>query len=132
MQHPLRILLPALALAWLVLLAFVVAASPEPSNQGEMAFNNNCRTCHSTKAGDNRMGPSLHKIVGAKAGASQGYPLYSQGLKGSGITWDQATLDKFIANPDSVVPSNSMKPYKGVTDAALRAKIIEFLKSGAE
>ena len=131
MQRHLRIFFPTLAFAGAVL-AFVVAASAAPASDGEMAFNNNCRTCHSTKAGDNRMGPSLHGIVGAKAGASQGYTLYSQGLRGSGITWDQATLDKFIANPESVIPNNSMKPYKGITDPKVRAQIVEFLQSGAE
>ena len=94
-------------------------------------FNNACRTCHSVREGDNRLGPSLHKIYGAKAGTSQGYGNYSQGLISSGITWDEATLDKFIANPDEVVANNNMKPYKGTSDAAVRKKIIEFLKSSS-
>ena len=43
----------------------------------------------------------------------------------------RATLDKFIANPDEVVANNNMKPYKGTSDAAVRKKIIEFLKSSS-
>jgi cytochrome c len=101
------------------------AASP-----GKMAFNNHCRTCHSMKEGDNRMGPSLHDVFGAKAG-SQEYGAYSEGLKSSGITWDEATLDKFIANPDEVVPNNNMNPYTGLTDEAVRKQIVDFLKSEA-
>jgi cytochrome c len=101
-----------------------LAAEPAPA-----AFNNHCRTCHSVKAGDNRLGPSLHNIYGAKAGSSSGYASYSQSLKSSGVTWDDATLDKFIENPDQVVANNNMKPYKGIGDPALRQEIVKFLKS---
>jgi len=101
------------------------------ADDGQATFNTHCRTCHSTKQGDNRLGPSLYKIYGAKAGSSQGYENYSQGLASSGITWDEATLDRFIANPEQVVANNNMKPYKGTDDAAARKKIIEFLKSSS-
>jgi len=124
-----RFAVPMFALANAVLLAFAVAAPAAAADDGKAAFNNHCRTCHSTKTGDNRLGPTLHKIFGAKAGAVPGYASYSQGLRSSGITWDEATLQKFIANPDAVIPNNNMKPYKGITDAAVRRKIIEFLKS---
>lgn len=100
-------------------------------DSGRAAFNNNCRTCHSTKEGDNRMGPSLAHIVGAKSGAQPGYASYSQGMKAAKITWDEQTLERFIANPDSVVPNNNMKPFKGVPDAAVRKAIIEHLKAGS-
>jgi cytochrome c len=61
-----------------------------------VAFNTHCRTCHTTKEGDNRLGPSLHNIYGSKAGASSGYSNYSQGLASSGITWDEANLNRFL------------------------------------
>lgn len=54
---------------------------------------------------------------------------YSQGLKSSGITWDDATLDKFIENPDQVILNNNMKPYKGIGDETVRKQIVDFLKS---
>jgi cytochrome c len=119
-----HILFVAVALA---LSAMADAAFAEDS-AGQQAFNNNCRTCHSWKEGDNRLGPSLHGVYGRKAGSLQGYN-YSQSMKSAKITWDDATLDKFISNPDSVVPNNNMKPFTGVGDAATRGKIIEFLKS---
>lgn len=96
-----------------------------------MAFNNTCRTCHSLKEGDNRIGPSLHGVFGRKAGSVPDYH-YSQGLKNSGIVWDAATLEKFIANPEAVVPNNNMKPYPGLSDSAVRQQIVEFLKSESE
>lgn len=83
------------------------------------------------KEGDNRLGPSLHNIHGAKAGSSSAYTGYSQGLKSSGVVWDDATLDKFIENPDQVVPNNNMKPFKGIGDPAVRKQIIDFLRSQA-
>lgn len=105
------------------------APAATDTSGGEEAYNNVCRTCHSVKPADNRLGPSLSGIVGKKAGGESGYQ-YSPSLKDSGVTFDEATLDKFITNPDSVVPGNNMKPYTGISDAALRAKIIAFLKDG--
>ena len=112
MHHQTRILLASLPVALTTLLAFATIAAAASTDSGEVKFNNHCRTCHSTKKDDNRMGPSLHGIFGAKAGAAPGYANYSQGLKSSGIVWDEKTLDQFIANPDSVIPNNNMKPYK--------------------
>ena len=101
---------------------------PSAAGDGQIAFNNYCRTCHATDAGDNRLGPSLAGVVGREAGAVSGFN-YSQSLKNAGLTWDEARLDAFIANPDSVVPGNNMKPYTGIDDAKVRGAIIGFLKS---
>jgi cytochrome c len=95
---------------------------------GQLAFNNSCRTCHSVKEGDNRLGPNLYKIVGRKAGSLPNYS-YSSALKGADFVWDKAKLDAFIANPDSAVPGNNMKPYGGLASADVRAKVIAFLDS---
>jgi cytochrome c len=95
-------------------------------DDGQLLFNNACRTCHTLREGDNRLGPNLHKIVGRKAGALPGYG-YSSALKGADITWDKATLDQFIANPDQVVTGHSMRPYGGIASPDERAKIVAFL-----
>ena len=110
-------------------LIFYVTVPVFAADDGRVAFNNHCRTCHSIKQGDNRLGPSLHNIYGAKAASSSGYGNYSQGLASSEITWDETTLDRFIANPEQVVSNNNMKPYKGLDDQAVRKQIIAFLKS---
>jgi cytochrome c len=119
---PLRVVISGLIVLWVAAPALAAESAPA-------AFNNHCRTCHSAKEGDNRLGPSLHNIYGAKAGLSSAYAGYSQGLKTSGVTWDEATLDKFIENPDQVIPNNNMKPYKGIGDQAIRKQIVDFLKS---
>ena len=113
--------------ASIVALLAAWAADAQNAPADKVAFNNHCRTCHSDKPGDNRQGPSLAGIVGAKAGSRQGFPNYSQAMKSSGITWDEQTLDKFIANPEAVVPNNNMKPFAGVPDPAVRKKIIASL-----
>jgi cytochrome c len=120
MAHLAQLALSALALA----ATMVAARAADP----QMAFNNSCRTCHSMKEGDNRLGPSLAGVVGRKAGSLSGFA-YSPSMQKSGITWDEATLDKFIANPDQVVNGNKMKPFGGISDAGQRGEIVAYLKS---
>jgi cytochrome c len=97
-------------------------------DDGQLVFNNACRTCHTLKEGDNRLGPNLHKIIGRKAGSLPNYG-YSSAMKGADLTWDKATLDRFIANPDQVVSGHNMKPYGGLASAEERAKIVAFLEA---
>jgi cytochrome c len=93
---------------------------------GQLAFNNACRTCHIVREGDNRLGPNLHGIVGRKAGSLPDYA-FSSAMKEAGFVWDAEKLDRFIANPDEVVPGNNMKPYGGLPSSEERKKIIAFL-----
>jgi cytochrome c len=88
---------------------------------GRLAFNNACRTCHMVRAGDIRLGPNLYKIVGRKAGTLPGYA-FSSAMREAGFVWDEEKLDRFIANPDHVVPGNSMKPYGGLSSSDDRKK----------
>ena len=121
---PIFLIVTALSMS----IAFAQTAAAADDASGEQVFNNNCRTCHTWRKDDNRLGPNLHDIIGRKAGAVAGFA-YSPAMKSSGITWDEATLDKFIAKPDGVVSDNNMKPFTGISDATTRKQIIEFLKS---
>jgi cytochrome c len=96
--------------------------------KGQLVFNNACRTCHTTKEGDNRLGPHLNKIVGRKAGSLPNYG-YSSAMKSADFVWDEAKLNRFIANPDEIVPGNNMRPYGGLASADERSKILTFLRS---
>ena len=118
---------------FLMLLGF--SAVPQESarkdadtESGQLTFNNACRTCHTTKEGDNRLGPNLHNVIGRKAGSLPTYG-YSSAMKGADFVWDKEKLDRFIAKPDELVPGNNMKPYGGLTSAEDRAKVIVFLES---
>ena len=113
-------------------MACMLSSPSAPHSQGtelaseQQAFNNACRTCHVAKEGDNRLGPNLYKVVGRKAGSLPDYN-YSSAMKEADFVWDEEKLDRFIANPDEVIPGNNMKPYGGLASREDRAKIIAFL-----
>jgi cytochrome c len=73
--------------------------------RGEMVFQKRCTGCHALEG--NREGPPLAGVFGRKAGSVAGYS-YSAGLKASGITWNEATLEKWLNDPDMVVSNNKM------------------------
>lgn len=86
-----------------------------------------CKTCHSAEKDNHGLGPSLFGIAGAKAGAVAGFS-YSTAMKNAGLTWDDATLDAYIAGPAKKVPGTRMS-YAGMNDAAKRAEVIAYLKT---
>ena len=106
--------------------ALLQASKAAEDASGQLAFNNACRTCHMVREGDNRLGPNLHRVVGRKAGSLPDYA-FSSAMKEAGFVWDEEKLDRFIANPDEVVPGNNMKPYGGLASSEDRKKIIAFL-----
>lgn len=122
-----RILLTATVCA-LSFPAVVGASAQDTADDGKLLFNNACRTCHSVNEGDNRLGPSLAGIVGRPSGAMEGVN-YSSALADGAVTFDEATLDRFIENPDAVAPGHGMKPFGGINSPEERAAIIAFLKS---
>ncbi|MFS0737768.1 cytochrome c family protein [Sphingomonas sp. 1P06PA] len=93
---------------------------------GEKVFVQ-CKTCHSPEAGQNRIGPSLHAIVGRAAGTVANYT-YSPANKNSGITWSEAKLFQYLENPQRVVPGTKMT-FAGVKDDQKRADVIAYLKT---
>ena len=95
------------------------------ATRGEAHFQD-CAACHTLEAGANGVGPSLHGIFGRKAGDVADFR-YSPAMKRSGITWTPETLDKFIADPQGLVPGNRM-PYAGMAKEADRADLIAYLQ----
>jgi cytochrome c len=81
-----------------------------------------CMGCHSLD--DNDVGPLHRGVVGRKAGSVPDYA-YSAALKASGIVWDPASLDRWLSNPQKLVPGAKM--YYSVPDAQSRADIIAYL-----
>jgi cytochrome c len=111
-----------------ILLISTLPGRAQDTDAGQIAFNNACRTCHTTREGDHRLGPSLYKVVGRKAGSLAEYRNYSESMKKAELVWDKNNLDRFMANSDTLVPGNNMKPFGGVASAEEREKIIEFLE----
>jgi len=130
MSHAGTTALP-LAAALALLSGAALAQDDGSAREAQLAFNNHCRTCHVTAEGDNRLGPSLHGVVGREAGSAPGFA-YSSAMANADLVWDEETLDRFIENPDAVVPGNNMKPFTGVADAEERARIIAHLKVESE
>ena len=73
----------------------------------------------------NKKGPTLFAILGRKA-ATQPDAVYSDALKGSGISWTADKLDPYITNPRKFVVGGKMK-YDGLENAAERADLIAYL-----
>lgn len=86
-----------------------------------------CAACHSVEPGKMGIGPSLAGVYGTKSGAIAGYA-FSEAMKDAKLTWDDATLDKYLAAPAKVVPGTKMT-YAGLADPAARAAIITYLKT---
>jgi cytochrome c len=72
-------------------------------------------------------GPTLKGVIGRKSGTVPGFR-YSRAMKSAEITWDEVSLDRYLSNPQDVVPGNIM-PFAGVLDPAQRAKLIAYLKT---
>jgi len=74
---------------------------------GEKVFAK-CKACHQVgETAKNAIAPELNGIDGRAAGASAGYN-YSDAMKGSGITWGEASFKEFIKNPKAKVPGTKM------------------------
>jgi len=102
--------------------AAAVAAAATPP-----ASFNQCKVCHAVEPGKHGIGPSLAGIYGTKAGDIAGFE-FSSAMKDSGLTWDAATLDKYLTDPRALVPGTKMS-FGGLKDEAKRKEIIDYLKS---
>lgn len=85
-----------------------------------------CQACHSIEAGTNKLGPSLHGVIGRTSGAIDGFR-YSDAMKNAHLTWDDATLDKYLANPKTLVPGTKMV-FPGLPKEEDRLAVIAYLK----
>jgi cytochrome c len=116
------------ALSMLLLLAGAAHADGD-AVRGEVRFQD-CAACHRLEAGTNNIGPSLHGIFTRKAGEIADFR-YSPAIKRSGIVWTPETLDKFITDPQALVPGNRM-PYAGMANAGDRADLIAYLTKASQ
>ena len=91
--------------------------------RGKAVFERRCTGCHAMEV--DREGPRLRGVFGRKAGSVAGFT-YSAGLKGSGLTWNEATLERWLSDPDMVVPDNNMS--FSVPKAEERRDLIAYLK----
>lgn len=107
----------------LALSASAVQAEGDPA-LGQRVFAR-CAACHTTTS-EAKAGPGLAGIIGRTAGGVEGFD-YSAAMQASGLVWDEATLDTFLAAPRRVVSGTSM--VIGVPNERDRQNIIAYLKT---
>jgi cytochrome c2 len=112
----------------MTLLPAGLARADGDAARGQAKFGD-CAACHSLETGVNNVGPSLHGIFTRKAGELADFR-YSPAMKRSGITWTPETIEKFIADPQAVVPANRM-PYAGMDSASDRADLVAYLSKAS-
>ncbi|WP_114911389.1 c-type cytochrome [Acidibrevibacterium fodinaquatile] len=109
-------------------LALVSAAHADgDAAAGKTLFQQKCALCHSPDKGVNKLGPSLWNVAGQPAAEVPNYT-FSAGMKDSHITWDDASLDKWLTNPRAMVAGTKMI-FPGLPNAADRQNVIAYLKS---
>jgi len=101
-----------------------IAHAGDPA-AGKSVFQSTCSICHSVQPGQNKIGPTLFGVVGRKTGSVPGYT-YSPPNTAANLTWDAATLDKYLEAPRAMIPGTKMT-YGGQKDAAKRADLIAYL-----
>ena len=93
---------------------------------GKTVFNK-CAACHSIKPGENKIGPSMHGIVGRASHSAEGYK-YTDPMTAYSVTWDQPTLDAYLVNPRATVPGTKMI-FAGLKSETERANLIAYLET---
>lgn len=121
-------MLPRITAACLGLAAGLLTLNPaqaQDADAGKTVFKQICSICHEVVKDRNRVGPSLFGIVGRKSGEVPGFH-YSDANKNSNLTWDAATLDKYLTGPRAMVPGTTMA-YAGLKDDQKRKDLIAYM-----
>ena len=84
-----------------------------------------CAVCHAVEPGKNKVGPSLAGVVGLKSGSVADYK-YSTAMQNAGLTWDDATLHKYLEGPAKLVPGTKMA-FPGLKEEKDRDDVIAYL-----
>ncbi len=94
---------------------------------GKTLFQQKCALCHSPEKGVNKLGPSLWNVAGQPTAEVPNYT-FSAAMKNSHITWDDASLDKWLTNPRAMVAGTKMI-FPGLPNEADRQNVIAYLKT---
>jgi cytochrome c len=111
-------------LAGALCVTMAIAASVRTdAGRGRDAFEKRCTGCHALDK--IKVGPRLRGVYGRQAGRDAEF-IYSDAVKGATVTWDESTLDRWLADTESVIPGNDMS-FR-LDNAAERGDIIAYLR----
>lgn len=127
----------AASLAWMALTCAALAGAAEAAEPPRAIRS--CVACHTfDKGGHSKIGPNLWGIAGAKAAHDPNYGKYGEDFlaaAAAGLTWTDANLDAYIAEPvgflREVLGKRSVRTYMvtRVPREADRAAILDYLKT---
>jgi len=113
------------AIGPMLMLTAGAASAAGDKAAGEKIFAR-CAACHQVGAAAKAsFGPVLNGVVGSKAASSAVYA-YSPAIKGAGLVWNAATLERFLTAPTKLVPGTKMV-FPGLAEAKDRADVIAYL-----
>ena len=113
-----------------VLLMTLAAHAAGDPKRGAQVYRQ-CMACHSVAAGEQMTGPSLAHIWNRKAGSVEGFLRYSDPMKRADVVWNEATLDKWLANPEKFLPGTTMT-FPGLKEGQARQDVVAYLKAVSE
>ena len=119
--------LPAILWGITMMVPFALIAQAQgvgDAQRGTQVFTQ-CKICHSLEAGKNMVGPSLHGLIGRKAGSVPGYT-YSPAMKNANVTWNDDTLSKYLVDPKAFVPGDKMV-FTGIKDPGKLGDLLAYL-----
>ena len=122
----------AVAIATFAGLSWLTSADAEVGNatRGQRVFGA-CVACHSLEPNRSMTGPSLAGLWNRKAAGLPSFLRYSPALKSSSVVWNDKTLDEWLADPQHLVPGNTMT-FQGIKNAQQRADLLAFLKEATQ
>lgn len=102
----------------------VTRADPDELARGQALHESTCLKCHSVST--NEVGPRHQNVVGRRAGSVPDF-VYSTALKQSKVVWTEEMLDRWLSNPEVLIPGQEMDVR--VRSAEERRLLIAYLKS---
>lgn len=116
--------------AGVALLALAAPVQAQDVAQGQKSYAK-CKICHTIEAGGiHGVGPNLHGVFGAKAGAKAGFS-YSPAMKNSTVVWNDETIAQYVADPRRFMPGNKMA-FPGIKKADEVKDLIAYMKEAAK
>lgn len=94
------------------------AVAAGDAEKGEKEFRR-CAACHSIEEGDNRVGPSLHGIVGRQAGTAPDYK-YSDSYVTAGEQGLEWTVERIVAYLED--PKAFLVEFLGTDDVSTKMR----------